>query len=86
MNKLNLTLKTLRQTCNSCPSQWEGELTNGNFIYIRFRWGNLGYGIGATIDQAVVNYDYGEQIGDEFDGNLSQVKMLRLLGLKLVKE
>ena len=84
MNKLNLKLKTLVQTCSEFPSQWEGQFLDGRYIYIRFRWGNLGFGIGNTPDEAVNNYQYGDDVGrDEFDGEISQAEMLALLGLEI---
>lgn len=83
MEKVNQKLKSLEQTCFACPSQWEGELENGKFIYIRFRWGNLGYGIGDTIGEAIHNYDYGESISDGLDGLISEEEMLKHLGLSL---
>ena len=31
----------LTQTCEACPSQWEGELEDSGLVYIRYRYGNL---------------------------------------------
>lgn len=39
-----------------CPSQWEGKLSDGRAIYIRFRWGTLRASAGDTLDDAI---DYG---------------------------
>ena len=84
---INLKLKNLKQTCIACPSQWEGELENGKFIYIRYRWGNLGYGIGENHDDAVKKYNYGEDVGDNgFDGEMNTEDMMRYLGLSFLKE
>lgn len=74
-------MKWLKKTCDDCPSQWEGELEDGKFIYIRYRGGTLGYGVGKTIDKAVDNYKIEEIIGDKYDGTLSTEKMLNKLGL-----
>lgn len=60
-----MKLLRLKKTCEACPSQWEGELEDGRFIYIRFRWGNLGFGIGETIKDAIKNYDYGNDVGND---------------------
>ena len=62
-----IQVKTLTQTCNACPSQWEGELTNGEELYIRYRgsylsirvnnkeiWGNF---IGNSLDGYIDEYD-----------------------------
>jgi hypothetical protein len=42
-----------RKTCPACPAQWEGVCSDGRFIYIRFRWGSLTWGVGNTIELAV---------------------------------
>ena len=62
-----IQVKTLTQTCNACPSQWEGELTNGEKLYIRYRWGYLsirvnnkeiwGNFIGSSLDGYIDEYD-----------------------------
>lgn len=36
-----IIIKKLEQTCGGCPSQWEGEDIDGNYVYIRYRWGIL---------------------------------------------
>lgn len=36
-----IKIKNLEQTCGGCPSQWEGEDIDGNYVYIRYRWGTL---------------------------------------------
>ncbi len=84
MKKLNLKLKNLKKTRDSCPSQWEGKLENGRYIYIRYRWGELGYGIGATINIAVRSYNFENKnnVGPSFDGSMETDRMLKLLGLK----
>ena len=46
----------LKQTCESCPSQWEGQLTDTRAIYIRFRNRNLTIQVsevGGTVDSAI---------------------------------
>ena len=83
--KLNLKLKNIEQPCIACPSQWEGELEGGKFIYIRFRWGNLTWGVGETINKAVdesMKCD-GISIGDGLDGAMEKKEMFELLGLTL---
>lgn len=46
-------ITSLRKTCSACPSQWEGETSDGRAVYIRYRWGGLSLGIGKTIEQAI---------------------------------
>lgn len=36
---MTIKIKSFIQTCGACPSQWEGETTEGGSIYIRFRFG-----------------------------------------------
>lgn len=69
----------LQKTCDACPAQWSGVLKSGRHIYIRYRWGNLGIGIGDSRVDAVNNYTYGVDIGDGYDGELSTEKMLEHL-------
>jgi len=45
----------LTQTCKGSPSQWEGLTDDGQFIYVRYRWGCLSIGSGKTMDEAVGN-------------------------------
>ena len=78
-----IKLKSLEKTCFACPSQWEGQLENGEYVYIRYRWGSLSFGSGDTIDEAIDNSQYVKSIGDEMDGVLSTEDMLNELGLEL---
>ncbi|MFZ4606093.1 MAG: hypothetical protein ACOYM5_07525 [Caulobacter sp.] len=48
---------SLTQTCPTAPSQWEGELSDGRTLYVRYRHGGLSIGIGATVDRAVDDSD-----------------------------
>lgn len=41
-------------TCESCPEQWNGRLTDGQHFYFRLRPGQAQLGIGATADDAVL--------------------------------
>ena len=41
------------QTCGACPSQWEGKTADGRHVYVRYRYGFLQVGIGATLDETV---------------------------------
>ena len=79
MKKIKDEIESIFQTCFACPSQWEILLKNGKYVYVRYRWGNLGYGIGENIEDAIRNYRYGVNIGNEMDGVLSQEKMLEEL-------
>lgn len=56
-----ITITKLEKTCAACPSQWEGETLEGDYIYIRYRWGYLS----VTLDSEEV---FGEEIGEDMDG------------------
>lgn len=68
----------IKQTCNWAPSQWDIEVNDQKY-YIRYRWGYLTI---ATIDEfeTLKGYEeiYCEQLGDEWDGDLSQEDMLKV--------
>jgi hypothetical protein len=66
-----ITVTEVRQTCGSCPSQWEGRTDDGRHVYVRYRWGWLQVGLGATLDDAVSDETIGFQHGDEYDGSLT---------------
>lgn len=43
-----------RRTCSISPSQWEGYLSDGRGIYVRYRYGRGTVEIGKTIHDAVM--------------------------------
>lgn len=47
------TIIDLIQTCERSPSQWEGALSNGAWLYVRYRHRRLSIGIGPTLDEAI---------------------------------
>ena len=50
-----IRITSLRNTCTACPAQWEGKLSDGQDIYIRYRWGHLDARIGPTLDEAILS-------------------------------
>lgn len=62
------TLQRLDKTCLACPAQWEGELSDGTCVYIRYRFGVLGIGFGSSVDDAVSAVRHEWEIGDGLDG------------------
>lgn len=73
MNKV----KYIKQTRSACPSQWEGELENGQDFYIRYRWGHL------TLDVPFGTTIFGKQLGGSLSGYLSDYRMLDALSQHL---
>jgi len=68
----------LSLTCDACPTQWEGKTDDGEFLYIRYRFGNLTVGLGKTIDEAVMNKIFEVPYGESLDGLLTATKMKKL--------
>lgn len=73
-----IKIKELTQTCYACPSQWEGKTVDDRPIYVRYRWGYLSFMVGKKEDKSILDYKeiYGEQIGNNIDGVLSEEDML----------
>jgi len=46
------------RTCHACPSQWEGTTSEGQHVYVRYRWGFLR----VDVDNETV---FAKQIGAE---------------------
>ena len=42
-------------TCHAMPAQWEGRLEDNNYIYVRYRFDCLSFGVGATGNEACRN-------------------------------
>jgi hypothetical protein len=69
-------VKEIEQTCEACPSQWEGYTDDGRSIYIRYRWGFLSVRIGSPSDKSEFAGVRGKeilnkQLGDSYHGFLS---------------
>lgn len=77
-------IKNLARTCSCCPSQWEGITEKNEAVYIRYRWGCLTVELskpdGTIVD--AINYGkllYSEQIGGEYDGELSSDALFKII-------
>lgn len=67
-----ITVVALRLTCGACPTQWEGRTDDGRHVYVRYRWGTLRVGVGASIEEAVADHaTFSRTLGDGLDGRLS---------------
>lgn len=72
-----MKIKFLKRTCIACPSQWEGKLSDGREIYIRFRWGRFTVNIGKNLIEAIENRPLIEETTDnEWEGFLSNKHMI----------
>lgn len=66
----------LNKTCDACPTQWEGHLDTGEYLYIRFRWGWLSASIEKSYGTEQI---YSARHGDEYSGLMSTDDMTQLL-------
>ena len=79
-----MILAELEMTCEACPSQWEGKLTDGRYVYVRYRWGVLQVGIGDTLSDAIENRrSVWEKVNDSFHGVMDTEMMLSRTGIIL---
>ena len=81
MMKKTRQLASLVQTCPAHPSQWEGQLVDRRHVYIRYRWGELSVGFGASVDDAVGNSKHVTSAGKQLGGVMSTQDMLQYTGL-----
>jgi hypothetical protein len=69
--------KTITQTCEACPSQWEGELVDGRFFYARYRWGYLSVRVSDSKENIYNGKEIvGESIGNGLDGLMTTSEMI----------
>lgn len=80
-----MIITDLRKTCAASPAQWEAKTPDGQFVYIRYRWGVLTMGVGENIDQAIHNrHDHQLTIDESgWSGSMSTADMLGTLGLEV---
>lgn len=68
----------IKRTCLACPSQWEGKAASG-YVYVRFRWGHLRVGVGATVkDAARAEPIFEWDDADSFNGFMEYDEMKRV--------
>lgn len=60
-----------RQSCLSCPSQWDGMTDDGRPVYARYRFGRLTVQVNGDTLIAC-------EPGDEFDGYIDQYTLADL--------
>jgi len=77
-----LRVRSVMQTCDACPTQWEGRSDDDRPVYARYRFGRLLVRIGppqgdidsAVTGEVVVGLDH----GDELDGTLTYDELVQL--------
>ena len=84
-----MKIHNLIQTCELCPSQWEGNLEDGRMVYVRYRWGRLSvmasHEPSDDVDDALEGEEIFRKCLDEeaWDGVLDQDKMLETAGMEV---
>jgi hypothetical protein len=73
----------ITNTCEGCPSQWEGTLSDGRMIYVRYRWGFLSVRVSDQPTQHVSdavggNVIFEEPYGDDLSGVMSFTELVQL--------
>lgn len=58
-----IKIKKIINTCQGCPSQWEGTTVDNRNIYIRYRWGHLSICLRPSGEE-ILDLSY----GDNWDG------------------
>jgi hypothetical protein len=68
----------LVQTCPACPSQWDAQTEDGQYVYIRYRWDTLTVSID---EQPYLHKD--AVYDDPLRGVMSTEEMLQYTGLEM---
>ena len=81
-----IVVTTLVRTCLRSPSQWEGQTSDGRFVYVRYRWGSLEIGIGQSLEDAISNSGefFNQQMGERYDGSM-EIEQLRHATLEIIE-
>lgn len=83
-DRLEIDSALVKKTCFASPSQWEAKTVDGDFVYIRYRWGTL------RVDLADSKDDWWDdeyetcfkgKIGDGLDGLIGWPKVKEAAGL-----
>jgi len=81
-----IIVTTLVRTSLQSPSQWEGETSDGRFVYVRYRWGCLEIGIGQSLEDALSNSGkfFEQHLGERYDGSM-EIEQLRQATLEIIE-
>jgi len=85
MSAEKIIVTTLVRTCLRSPSQWEGQTSDGRYVYVRYRWGCLEIGIGHSLEEAISNSGelFEQQLGERYDGSM-EIDQLREATLGMI--
>lgn len=68
------------QTCSACPSQWDGWTATGDYVYMRYRWGQ------GTAKSERHGYIAEFYHGDALDGFITLDEFLKLANIRLAED
>jgi hypothetical protein len=68
-------VKAVTRTTSFCPSQWEGELTDGRGFFVHYRHGILRLWISPLPGAPEGDPVFREVVGAEFDGSMETAAM-----------
>lgn len=77
-----ITIVRAVQTCYACPSQWSAWDEEGNYYYLRYRFGfgTVNTRDGGTVGAGnIASFEH----GDPLDGSIELEEFAQLAGLKL---
>ena len=81
---LDKTLKKVIRTCPACPSQWDAWTTEGDYLYIRYRHGDLS--VSKKGEPVWEHHIFEKQVGDDLDGLMMLPEVLNHTGMKLTDD
>lgn len=67
-----MKLRNLKMITSACPTQWEAKNEEGEYVYIRYRFGILSASVGEDHKRA-----FSDVVGDGLDGTMSTEDMLK---------
>lgn len=69
-----MKLVSLEQTCGACPSQWEGKLEDGRFVYARYRYGHLAVTAADSVNMAIMPVPDDVKLSEATDDELAAAR------------
>lgn len=83
MSKSKYILASIVQTCEACPSQWEGHFDDGIMFYCRYRHGRLTIESSteptSNVMEAMENLILDKDMGDSFDGVMDTETLYQIM-------
>lgn len=85
---LRVKASSVVQTGDTCPAQWEAETEDGQYVYVRYRWGTLRIDVAESKEAWLTssNVVYQERLGLPFDGDITWDSVVEATGLEILDE